>query len=67
MFSNFRGIRITNEIAFRFKDMPDKVRSRIHYMAWESGHLAGYVDVTQKYHDLVELANIIYETSEEAK
>lgn len=41
---------------FGFADFPDRVKSRIHYLAYEEGHAGGYSDILAQYDDLVEFA-----------
>lgn len=46
------------EEAFDFKDFPSKVKSRIHSIAYEDGHAAGYGDMVTQYFNLVELVRL---------
>lgn len=53
-----RDFNADAEEAFGFKHFPDKLKSKIHWLAWEAGHSAGYHDVVTQYFDLVDLAKL---------
>lgn len=46
------------EAAFGFAHFSDKLKSRIHTLAYEQGHSAGYGDIITQYFDLVDLAHL---------
>lgn len=46
------------ELAFEFTDFASTLKAKIHSLAWEQGHSAGYGDVVSQYFDLVALARI---------
>lgn len=41
-----------------FDKFSQKVKNKIHQMAWDRGHAYGYYQVFNEYYDLVELANM---------
>lgn len=41
-----------------FTELPDEVKSKIHYLAWEAGHSYGYSEVSNHYDEFVELAEL---------
>jgi len=46
------------EKAFNFSHFPEKLKGRIHSMAYEEGHAAGYSDIITQYFDLVSLVKL---------
>lgn len=56
-----RNFRDDAEEAFEFKHFPNKLKDRIHYLAYELGHSAGYYDMVTQYFDLVDLVKLAME------
>ena len=50
---------------FGFADYPDRIKSRIHYLAYEEGHAGGYSDILAQYDELVELVFLCKEVFSE--
>lgn len=46
------------ETAFNFTHFNDKLKSRIHTLAYQQGHSAGYVNIIIQYFDLMDLAHL---------
>jgi hypothetical protein len=46
---------------FGFADFPERVKGRIHYLAYEEGHSGGYSDILCQYDELVEFAELCKE------
>lgn len=42
------------EMVFGIKDLPEKLKSHIHYMAYERGHSSGYAEVLNEYFDVLD-------------
>ncbi len=55
---NKRDFNKDAEEAFEFVHFPEKLKSKIHWLAWDAGHSAGYYDIVTQYFDLVELAKL---------
>lgn len=49
------------EEEFKFAHLPEKVKAKIHYMAYEDGHAHGYESIYNEYFDLVEIALAAWE------
>lgn len=62
--NNTRDFYKDTEEAFEFSHFPDRLKSRIHYLAYEGGHSAGYEDMVAQYFDLVDLAKMAREKNE---
>lgn len=48
------------EEAFGIKEMPQNVKDKIHWYAWDRGHSSGYYEVVSCYHSYVEVAKACY-------
>jgi hypothetical protein len=45
------------------KKYTEPVRTKVHQIAWEAGHAAGYHDVYNQYFDLAELLIVVKENA----
>lgn len=52
--------RTDAEVEHGFGNLPVKLKSKLHEMAWDNGHAYGYEEIFARYYDLVELVLLAY-------
>ena len=53
------------EFEFGFENLPDKIKGKLHWMAYDDGHAWGFSSIANCYSDLVELVFLCKEVFSE--